>query len=114
VNQWVSGNVEERASLVASLIGTNLSSDDTLAARLLGAFGDNERVASAFFAEYTTGSWSGPASTHWSELANRLADVANQTSLPKVKTWAKGAVDSLRRMADSELQREEEWDLRRR
>jgi hypothetical protein len=114
MSQWVLKNVEERASLLAHFVDINLSQDDTVAARLLAAFGDNEKVSSAFFAKYTSGSWNGPASAHWLELAARLNDVANRTALLKVRNWAKKAIDSLRLMAEAELQREQEWDLRRR
>ena len=31
------------------------STDETLASRLLGEYGDNERIASAFFSEYLSG-----------------------------------------------------------
>jgi hypothetical protein len=113
IEDWMVQN-EERAPLLADLIGMNLSSDDTLAARILGKFGDNEKIANAFYARYTTGSWSGEASQHFLELADRLTSVANNTSLPKLRAWAKNSSHSLRLLAQHEAERELEWDLRRR
>jgi hypothetical protein len=109
---WVDAGPDERASIVAKLASKNFSSDETLASRIVGTYGDRDDVASAFFSEYVSGSWSGPASTHWEQLATSIKEVAKRTKLPKLRRWATDAARSLRRMAERDRQREEEEDLR--
>lgn len=111
---WIDENPNERAAMVAKLASKNFSTDETLAARVLGVYGDSEDVANAFFAEYVSGSWSGPASAHWEHLAEAVDAVATRTKLPKLRRWATDAARDLRRMAERDRQREEEEDLRRR
>jgi len=114
VADWVAENPDERALMIAHLVSEDLSNDGTLASHLIGLYGDNERVASAFFSEYVSGSWTGPASGHWNQLADGLEEVARRTSLPKLRRWTDDAARSLRHMAGRDQQREEEEDLRRR
>jgi hypothetical protein len=109
---WVDGNPDERAPIVAKLASKTFASDDTLASRIVGTYGDRDDVASAFFSEFSTGIWWGPASTHWEELATSIDEVAKHTKLPKLRRWAAGAASSFRQMAARDYQREEENDLR--
>lgn len=109
---WVNADPDERASIVARLASKNFATDDTLASRIVGEYGDRDDVASAFFSEYVSGSWWGPASTHWEELATSVDEVAKRTKLPKLRRWAAEAARDLRQMAERDHQREEEEDLR--
>jgi len=111
---WVDQRPGERAAIVAKLAKKDFANDETLAARILGAHGDREDVASAFFGEYVSGTWWGPASTHWEQLAATVDQVAKRTNLPKLRGWAADAACELRRMAERDRQREEEEDLRSR
>lgn len=111
---WVDADPEKRASMVANLVSKNFSSDETLASRILGEYGDRDEVASAFLSEYVSGSWTGPASVHWEQLATSIEEVAMATKLPKLRRWATNAARSLRQMAERDRQRETEEDLRRR
>ncbi len=99
--------------MIARLVSKGMATDDTLAARVLGAFGDDEHVRGAFFAAYVTGNWTGPASDHWRRLASNVEAVAQRTALPKLRDWAEEAAERLRRMADRDAEREAEDDLRR-
>ncbi len=112
VEEWVAEQPEERAAIVAHFASKDMSTDETLASRLLGSYGDTEPVASAFFSEYVSGSWSGPASSHWDERAKSLDAIAARTALPKLRRWASDSARSFRRMAESDRQREEEEELR--
>ncbi len=112
VGAWIAEKPEERAAMVARLTSKNMSTDETLASRIIGTYGDNERVASAFFSEYVSGRWSGPASAHWDQLADSLNDVAGRTALLKLRRWAADSARSLRRMAERDRHREEEEELR--
>ena len=112
VEEWIAEQPEDRAAMVARLTSRNMSTDETRASRILGEYGDNERVANAFFSEYMSGGWSGPASAHWDQLADSLEKVAGRTALPKLRRWAADSAGSLRRMAERDREREEEEDLR--
>jgi hypothetical protein len=109
---WIAEDPEERATIVARLANKDMSTDETLTSRLLGEYGDNESVASALYCDYASGTWWGPASTHWDELADKLDAVAARTALSKLRHWASNSARSLRAMAQRDRQREEEDDLR--
>jgi hypothetical protein len=114
VINWVSQDPEERAPIAIKLASLDLSADTTLAARLMTLYGDNERVGSALFGEYISGSWYGSAADHWNTLAAELQAVAERTSLSKLRRWAREAAGGLRQMAERDQRREAEDDLRRR
>ncbi len=113
VGDWVAEHPEERASIVSHLVSMDFSSDNTFASRLVGSYGDNERVARAFYSEYVSGFWWGQESEHWGRLADNLAEVAGRTTLPTLRRWARNTALSLRRMAEEDRKRQEEEDLRR-
>jgi len=112
VKAWIVEQPEERAAMVAQLRSKNISTDATLTSWILGEYGDNERVARAFFSAYMSGSWSGPTSVHWEQLADSLEEVAGRTALPKLRRWAADSARFLRRMAERDRQREDEEELR--
>lgn len=114
IGSWIAEKPDERCAIVARLASKDLSKDETLVSRLLGEYGDKGEVASAFFSAYVSGSWSGPASAHWDQLAESLEVVASRTSLPKLRRWATDSARSLRLMAERDRQREEEEGLGRR
>jgi hypothetical protein len=114
IEVWVAKKPEERAEMIAWFAKKDMSADDNLASRILGQYGDNEQIADAFFSEYVTGSWSGPASEHWEQLAESLEEIAKRTVMPKLHSWADRSVCFLREMAQRDQQREEEEKLRRR
>lgn len=113
VMAWVAEKPDERAAIVARLASKDFEDDATIAAQILGTYGGREAVAGAFFAECVSGSWSGPASTHWEQLAETADSIAKRTKLPKLRRWAIDAARELRRMAERDRLREEEDDLRR-
>jgi DNA polymerase III delta prime subunit len=112
VMAWVAEDPEERAATLAKVASKDVSSDETIASRVLGEYGDNRRVASAFFSAFITGMWRGSHSAHWDELAEKLDAVVSRTALAKLRRWASDSSRSLRRMAEDDRQREEEEDLR--
>lgn len=109
---WVDADPDERASIIAKLVNKDFASDDMLASRIVGYYGDRDVVANAFLSEYTSGIWTGPASAHWKELAKTIDLVASRSNLPKLRRWASDAAHSLRTMAERDKQREEEESLR--
>jgi hypothetical protein len=80
VLNWIEEQPDERAPIIAKVASKDLSNDETLAARVLGAYGDKHDVASAFFAEFVSGIWRGTSSGHWEQLAATADDVAKRTS----------------------------------
>lgn len=109
---WIAEQPEDRAAMMGRLTSKSMATDGTLASRIIGAYGDSERVARAFFSDYVSGSWSGSPSSHWEQLAQSLDAVAGRTALPKLRRWASDSARSLREMAKRDRQREEEEDLR--
>ena len=112
---WIAGlpteSVAERAAPLARMSNTDSLSDDTLAARLIGEYGDNQIVAEVFFSRYVSGSWWGPASSHWSARAQALMEVADHTTLSKLRDLASATARAISEMAAQEKQREEEQEL---
>lgn len=109
---WIGQRPDKRAPIIARLANKDLSSDNTLAARVLGEHGDSDEVANAYFSEFVSGAWSGPSSAHWDEIGTELKVVAGRTGLPKLRNWAEKASSNFHEMAERDRQREEEAELR--
>ena len=103
--------VFERVAPLARMTSLGTLTDAGLAARLIGEYGDDRMVAEVFFSRYVSGSWWGPASSHWSESARALEDVAKRTALSKLREWASATARKINEMAEQEQQREEEQEL---
>jgi hypothetical protein len=112
VCKWVEEKPEERASIVARLVNKSLTNDETLTARIIGRFGDDHIIGKEFFAAHVSGSWTGPTSQHWGQLAAKLEGVEQSTNFPKLRRWAADAARRLREMQERDAQREEEEDVR--
>jgi hypothetical protein len=112
VASWVAEKPEERARIIARLVNKNLADDETLTARLLGAFGDSDVIGSTFFSAYTCGAWTGLTSEHWGSLAAELERVARTTRLPKLRRWSAEAARGLREMQERDAEREAEEQVR--
>lgn len=113
VGSWIAEKPEERAGIVARLTNMDMTTDETLASRLLGQYGDNEQVGSEFFSAYISGSYWGPSSSRWDQLAAALDVVSARTTLGKLRRWASDKARSLREMAEREREREEEEQIGR-
>lgn len=111
---WVAHDPQERAEILALFTGRTMAADDTLSSRILGQYGDDEKVASAFFSAFMAGLRRGPASRHWEQRAAELEAIAARTSLPKLGRWARESARDLRDMAERDRQYEEESALRTR
>lgn len=105
------GIESERAALIARLTNMGRLTDDGLAARIIGEYGDREIVADAFVSRYVSGTWWGTASSHWGDLAQALKGAASRTRLSKLRDWASTAARTVGEMAEQEQHREEEREL---
>lgn len=112
VTAWVADTPNERGPIIARLVNTDLATDKTLAAQLLGRFGDSDAMAEEFFAACVTGVWCGPASQHWAALATNLERVVQTTHLPKLRRWAADGARRLREMQERDAEREAEAQVR--
>lgn len=108
---WISQQPDQHALAVAHLCKVDLSHDATLSSTILGKFGDNERVAEAFFNKYISGPFWGPISVRWYQFAESLMQLANRTGLPKLARWARRYADRLTTMAEDFRRQEEEEQL---
>jgi hypothetical protein len=106
VKTWMAHSPSERVPIVAQLVGQDLSSDATLAAFILGQYGDDDHVKRAFISMFASGSWVGRASAHWDQIADSIDAVRRRTGLPKLRIWADEASRSFRQMAE----RDREWE----
>jgi hypothetical protein len=88
-------------------------SDETLASKILGQFGELETVRDSFGAAFSSGMWSGTWSGHWNALAASLELVAERTSFDKLRSWAIEKAADLRLQAERDSIRDEEDDLPR-
>jgi hypothetical protein len=109
---WIGEDPERRAAVVAHMASKDLSNDATLTARVINEFGHIEVVSNSFFSNFISGSWTGPASGHWAELAETVTCVAQRSALPKLRRWAQVAASSLEKMAEQDRRREQEEELR--
>jgi len=82
-----------------------------LSSIVLGEFGDNEKVGTAFFNKYISGPSWGSLSSRWNQLAQSLDEVVGRTKLPKLRRWALKSADTLRRWEEDTRRREEEEEL---
>jgi hypothetical protein len=108
IDEWIDGDPPARAAIVADVATKDFGDDQSLAARVVGRLGDDPVVAAAFFRNYISGVFMGPASMHWRALSHGLRQVAAKTSLPKLRHWASDSARSFDAMADREEEREAE------
>lgn len=112
VKTWIEGNPERNASIAAGLVSKDFSSDATLASRIIGTYGNIKNIGNAFLGEYISGSYTGPSSLHWTEMAITLEEVSQRTALPKLRHWATNSARLMRDKAQQDLEREREEQFR--
>ena len=115
VLEWIAESPGEqavqRAALLASLTNKNSLADETIAAHIIAQYGSDETVGDAFLSHHISGTFAGPGSLHFRELADNFSGIAKRTALPGVRLWANRSESVLRSMANQEQQEEEEHSL---
>ena len=115
VLEWIAeppaDQAARRAALLAPLTNARSLSDESLAARIIALYGNDEDVDSAFFNHYVSGAFRGPRSSRSREMANNLSGIAERTALPGLRAWAARSANALHTLAASEQQAEEERSL---
>lgn len=109
--KWIDQEPDLRSALVARIIAKDFSSDDSMAAQLIAKYGEREAVAGSFQSSYVSGSWWGPASEHWNQLATKLENRAKATNLPGLRKWAEASARYIRQMAERDKQHEDERNI---
>jgi hypothetical protein len=98
--EWVDEDVEERAWYLASFVPNTLFREEgktCLARELLIRYGAREDVRRNLRANFSTESWTGPASLHYQEKKNWLLGFKNDEDNENVKRWIDEYVSALNR-----------------
>jgi hypothetical protein len=94
---WIDVDPEPRASYVANMAPKDFTVDDwndSLIRGILCRFGDSEKVQNSVFANFFTGAWSGPASSHYDEQKSVLRQLKSNEENPHALRWLNTAIDS--------------------
>jgi hypothetical protein len=94
---WIEADPEARASYVANMAPKDFTVEawkDSLIRDILCRFGDSENVQSAVFANFFTGGWSGPASSHYAAEKQVLVQLKSIETDPNALRWLNNAIDS--------------------
>jgi hypothetical protein len=110
VFSWIDGNVEKRAWLLAEYCPPHVSypsQPPTIARLLLERYGSFPRVRDSLHSNFFTGSWSGPASSHYREKLRQVEAQLKAETHPNVRTWLLEQGTRLEASIASEITREE-------
>jgi hypothetical protein len=97
---WIEGDPEARAAYVANMAPKDFTAEtwkDSLIREILCRFGDSEKVQSAVFSNFFTGSWSGPASSHYATESEVLTRLKSAETDPNALRWLNNAIDATKR-----------------
>ncbi len=97
--EWVDGDVENRAEYTAfSLIPKKHLAEEwktSLVRAFLKRYGMRENVRRALMANYLTGVWAGPVSSHYERKKQDLLRIKNIENDKDIKLWIDNFVDGL-------------------
>ena len=108
--EWVDEDVEQRAWYLASFLPKSHFRDGgntCLAREVLIRYGAREDVRSNLRANFSTESWSGPASLHYQENKNWLLNFKKDEDNENVRRWIDEYVSVLNRRIEQEKIEEE-------
>jgi hypothetical protein len=94
---WIAADPEARAAYVASMAPKDFTAEtwkDSLIREILCRFGDSEKVQSAVFANFFTGGWTGPASSHYAMEKEILAQLKSAETDANALRWLNNAIDA--------------------
>jgi hypothetical protein len=93
--KWIAVDPEKRAAYVAGMAPKDFEPETwpgSLIRELLCGFGDSDAVQSAVYANFFTGSWSGPASLHYSTEKDALVQIRAAEADPNALRWLNEAI----------------------
>jgi hypothetical protein len=94
---WIQADSESRASYVAGMAPKDFTVaawKDSLIREILCRFGESQKVQSAVFANFFTGGWSGPASSHYATEKELLTRLRSEETDPNALRWLNEAIDA--------------------
>ncbi|MDR3409935.1 MAG: hypothetical protein P4L87_03155, partial [Formivibrio sp.] len=94
---WIELDPEVRAAYVASMAPKDFTVESwsgSLVRDILCGFGDSEKVQSAVFANFYTGGWTGPASSHYESQKQVLEQIRLNETHPNALRWLNVAIES--------------------
>jgi hypothetical protein len=101
---WVEVDPEARAVYVATMAPKDFTVEtwkDGLIREILCKFGDSEKVQSAVFANFFTGGWSGPASSHYATDKQILEQLKSIETNPNALRWLNNAIESTKKQLEA-------------
>lgn len=112
--KWVDGNPNQRAWYLASFVPKQLfrsPEKPCLAREVLIRYGADPAVRNNLIANFSTESWSGPASAHYQEKKQWLLDFKKEEPDANVRLWIDEYTENLQRQIDQAKVREEREDF---
>lgn len=94
---WIEADPEARAPYVASMAPKDFTAktwNNSLIRQILCRFGESEKVRDAVFANFFTGAWAGPASTHYASERAELAQLKSLETDPNALRWLSDAIEA--------------------
>jgi hypothetical protein len=110
---WIEADPERRASYVANMAPKDFTVEDwggSLIRGILCRFGDSDKVQSSVFANFFTGGWTGPASSHYETQRQVLTELKSGETNPHALRWLNTAIESTEKSLKSAEIEEEARD----
>jgi hypothetical protein len=107
---WVDEDVENRAWYLASFVPKDIfieSDNICIAHELLKRYGDRDGVRNNYSANYSSGSWWGPASQYFTNKMNSLLELRKKATEANVIRWIDEYVSRLNKEIERERIKEE-------
>jgi hypothetical protein len=108
--EWIAKDPEPRARYLASFAPKDLGEKDSLMHELLVRYGDREDVRNSIHANYSSESWTGPASDHFKNRRNEFLALRNEEKNPAVVRWLDEHVERLSKEIEQAKFEEERED----
>jgi hypothetical protein len=111
IEQWI-GDSDERAERVSMVANAGSNAPNPIAVFLLDRFSHVEAIKGHLAGDFTTGSWTGPASNHYAQQIAQLEGWAANIDLPRpVRDWARDLANNIARMRERALRMEAEGEF---
>lgn len=108
--EWIESDVDMRAPYLAHYCPQRIDrvgGNPSFALEFLERYGHLKKVRSAFSANYHTGAWWGPASSHLEVKRNQLREILAEESNSNVRDWVADEIAGLEQWIEKEKVREE-------
>jgi hypothetical protein len=101
---WIEADPEARAAYVANMAPKDFTAEawkDSLIREVLCRFGDSKKVQSAVFANFFTGGWTGPTSSHYASEKEVLKQLRSVETDPNALRWLNTAIDAAQKEVEA-------------